>query len=152
MDALHQLDIRRRHANLESNLQAHFSFGLLAGFQNAPGARDVDGYGLFAINVLTRRHRGLQMLHMEVGRSRYDHRVNILRIEDLLVRMSSQESFLDARLAFCRGEFVYLLLGFIQAVLKHVRQHSDSRIRVFQNCFQVRGAAPSASQQSHAHG
>ena len=79
MDAIHQLDIRRRHANLEAHIQAQLPFRLLADFENVLSPRHVDGHRLFAIHMLTRLHRGLQMLHVEVGRRGDHHRVNFLR-------------------------------------------------------------------------
>ena len=151
VDAPHQLDIWGRHTNLETNIQAEFPLGFLADLEHAFGAGNVDGHRFFAINMLARGHRGRQVLDMEIRRRRDHDGVHQLRFHDLLVRFWPDERLLDAAVPFGRGQFVDLLLGFVQPVLKHVGHRDQARIRVVQNRLSVGGTAASTSQQSHAH-
>ena len=62
VNTLDQLDIGRRHADLKTDIEAEPSLGFLAYFEHALRAGNVDSDRLFTIDVLTRGHRGRQVL------------------------------------------------------------------------------------------
>src|SRR5258708_19757600 len=68
VDAADELDEGRTVANLESDIQAEFAFGALAGFDDAQRAGDVHRHRLFEIAVLAAGYAGLKMLRMKERR------------------------------------------------------------------------------------
>ncbi len=120
MDALHQLDERRRGTNLEAHIEAQPPFRLLADLEHALRAGDIHRYRLFAIDVLARGHHRRQMLGMEIRRRRNHDGVHVFRFRHLLVGFRAHES---------RGGIRIALPHLVQLVLIKIAEREDAGIR-----------------------
>ena len=154
MDAVCELDKRRRVPDLEAHVETQPPFGPLAGLNDALRAAHVHSHGLLAIDVLTRRDHRLQVLRVEVRRRGNHDRVHFLRAGDLLVSVGTEEHLrpIDAGVTFRLGEAVKVLLRILQLVLKQIRQRDDPRRAGLGQIGRVRAASSTAAEQPHPHG
>jgi hypothetical protein len=134
VDAPDHLLVGRGIAALESHRHADLARALAADLLDALRSVDVGGHRLLEVGVLVRGHRRLEVIRMEVGRARDEHRVHGRRGEELLVGLGALEEHgrVDLRLALLLGQLVELVLGLGQAVVEEVAQGDDAEPRADQ--------------------
>ncbi len=153
VDAADELDEGRTVANLESDIQAEFAFGALAGFDDAQRAGDVHRHRLFEIDVLAGGYDGFKMLRMKVRRRGDDDGVDFLRVRDLLVCVGAEKKLrrVNVRIVFDPLELIEMRMGHIKLIAEEVSQRDHARVAgIDQVCGVFRAASPTA-QQTNAH-
>src|SRR5215510_10512295 len=91
VDALDHSAIALVVALLESDVNADFALRLLAGGDHPLAALDVGRDRLFAVGVFARVDGGFQVLGVEIGRAGDKHKVDVLRLQELLVSLGAFE-------------------------------------------------------------
>jgi len=150
-----QLDVRRRVANLEADRQALLTaLHLLAERHHLLGAGHVHRHRLLEVDVLARGQRRLEVHRVEVRRGRDVDGVDVLRGEQLLVRLGAAEhpAGLDCRLAKLPRHLVERLLAVRQVVLEDVADGGDHGAGVLEERAGHAQAATAAPQQAQADG
>ena len=151
MDAPDHFDEWRAIANLEPDIQAELSFGVLADFNHFQCSGNINRDGLFKIDVLAGVDRSFQMPGMIIRWSGDDNGVQFLGGNDFLVSIGAGEKLRGVNRCVPLGflDFVEVRACSVELVAKQVAQGDHARAGVDQiRC--VFSAARAATQQTHA--
>src|SRR5208283_1613397 len=91
VNAPYEFHKRRTIANLESDVEAQFSFGALANFNHLQCAGNINGHRLLQIDVLAGSGHGFQVAGMIVRRRGDYDGVHFLGGRDLLIGLGANE-------------------------------------------------------------
>ena len=152
LDFLRNRGNGRRHAALETDINALIRLYAFGNLESLFRLADIDAHRLLAIHVLAPIHHGFEMLHVEERRRGDLHQIHILAFGQLLegVRTAEHQLLIDGRAAQLRVHFVEAILARGKLIGEDVGQRDHLRGGVLRKRSRHGSAAIPAPQQARA--
>lgn len=149
----HQLDKRRRHADLKTDVQAEPPLRLRANLNHAQGPKNVNRHRLLAINMFAGLDGCRQVLRVIIRRRGDQHRIDLPGGNDALIGLRPREQLrgVHARVAALLRQIVEMLPGGRNLIFEHIGQGGHPGAAADRHSLGINPAPAAAPKQPDPH-